>query len=140
MDHLDFRVYRVTDPLAFFAGLRGPAPTGQREARRAPGADVASSASRAWKAGRRARLRAFLRGQVSRDYRAQRRASSARSARSPGARRCSHNTFAQVPLLNRERLRGVVARNAAAGSATPDVAAAFPLDGRASPASMSSRP
>ena len=57
----------------------------------------------AWKAGRRAALRGFLRRQVSRDYRAQRRATEDRQK---VARRqtLQFNTFAQVPLLNPSRL------------------------------------
>ena len=41
LDHLDFRVYRVNDPVAFLSGLKDPAPARQRRAARRPDADAA---------------------------------------------------------------------------------------------------
>jgi alpha-2-macroglobulin len=99
---LDFRVYRVRDPFAFFAGLRDPHQLGSDER---PVAQERSWIERLadWKAGQRRRIRSFLRDQVSGDYRAERRA--ARDKVEVAQRVTLNQTsFAQVPLLNPDQL------------------------------------
>jgi hypothetical protein len=102
LDHLDFRVYRVADPLAFFAGLKDPHALGS-EKPLVPQEQSWIERIAAWKSGRRTALRAFFRRQVSVEYRHQRRAAGERQqiARRQTLR---YNSFAQVPLLNPERL------------------------------------
>ena len=89
-------------PFAFFGGLEDPHQLGS-EKPVVPQERTWLERIAAWKAGRRADLRGFLRRQVSRDYRAQRRATEDRQK---VARRqtLQFNTFAQVPLLNPSRL------------------------------------
>jgi len=102
LDHLDFRVYRVADPFAFFAGLKDPHALGS-EKPVVPEEQSWIERIAVWKSARRAALRAFLRRQVSVEYRQRRRAASDRQqvARRQTLR---YNSFAQVPLLNPERL------------------------------------
>ena len=102
LDHLDFRVYRVEDPVAFFAGLKDPHALGS-EKPVVPQERSWIERLAEWKAARRAALRVFLRRQVSAEYRQQRRASRDRQqvARRQTLR---YNSFAQVPLLNPSRL------------------------------------
>lgn len=102
LTQLDFRVYKVRDPLAFFTALRDPHQLGSDES---PVPQERSWIERIadWKAGQRREIRGFVRGQVSPAYRAERRASRAREEI---AQRVALNqaTFAQVPLLNPEQL------------------------------------
>lgn len=102
VDHLDFRVYRVADPAGFFGALRDPHQLGS-EAPVVPQEQSPIERIAAWKAAQRRSLRAFLRRQVSPDYRAARS-----EARSSGQVRrrvpLEYNSFAQVPLLNPARL------------------------------------
>lgn len=102
LDHLDFRVYRVADPFAFFSSLQDPHQLGS-EKPVVPQERTWIERIAAWKASRRAVMRAFFRRQVSRDYRAQRRASGDTQQ---VARRqtLQYNSFAQVPLVNPARL------------------------------------
>ena len=102
LDHLDFRVYRVADPEAFFGGLKDPHALGS-EKPVVPEERSWLERIAAWKAARRAALRAFLRQQVSREYRQQRRAASERQ-QVARRRTVRYTSFAQVPLLNPERL------------------------------------
>ncbi len=99
---LDFRVYRVRDPFAFFAGLRDPHQLGSEE-RPVPQERSWIERLADWKAAQRRQLRSFFRSQVSRDYRAQRRQSLDREV---VAQRVvlSQTSFAQVPLLNPDQL------------------------------------
>jgi alpha-2-macroglobulin len=99
---LDFRVYRVHDALRFFAGLRDPHQLGSGER---PVAEERSWIERfaEWKTTQRRTIRNFVRGQVSAEYRADRRATQDRAVI---AQRVALNkaTFAQVPLLNPDQL------------------------------------
>src|SRR5262245_37040475 len=99
---LDFRVYRVRDPFAFFAGLRDPHQMGSE--------DYAVPQERSWierladwKARERSRIRGFFREQVSHAYRTERRRTQDRAEI---AQRVVLNrtSFAQVPLLNPDQL------------------------------------
>jgi alpha-2-macroglobulin len=99
---LDFRVYRVEDPLKFFAGLRDPHELGS-EAPVVPQEQTLLERIARWKAAQRDRIRGFIRAQFSYTYREARHQSAAKGTvalRQP----LSYREFAQVPLLNRERL------------------------------------
>ena len=102
LSRLDFRVYRVRDAAAFFAGLRDPHQMGSEEQ---PIPTERSWIERLadWKRERRSQMRGFVRRQVTPAYRAIRRAASDRSQ---VAQRVALNqtTFAQVPLLNPDQL------------------------------------
>lgn len=104
IDSLDFRVYRVADPLAFFAGLEDPHQLGS-ESPVVPQERTWLERLALWKAARRGDIRTFLRGQVSREYRARRR-ESVDTAQVSQRQVVRPSTFAQVPLLN---ATGVVA-------------------------------
>ncbi len=102
VDHLDFRVYRVADPLAFFASLRDPHQLGS-EKPVVPQERTWIERIALWKASRRAEIRMFLRAQVSHAYRLKQR--EAQDKEKVAQRRTlQYNTFAQVPLLNAARL------------------------------------
>jgi len=102
LTHLDFRVYRVADPMAFFAGLRDPHQLGS-ETPVVPQERTWLERIALWKATQRAEIRSFLRGQVSHTYRAARR--SAQDKEKVAERQTLNvNSFAQVPLLNASRL------------------------------------
>jgi alpha-2-macroglobulin len=99
---LDFRVYRVDDPLVFFAGLRDPHALGS-EAPLVPQEQTLLERIARWKASHRQAVLSFLRGQFSHQYRLTRRESAARTQvalRQP----LEYRQFAQVPLLNRSQL------------------------------------
>jgi hypothetical protein len=102
LTQLDFRVYRVRDPFAFFAGLRDPHELGSLER---PVAQERSWIERIadWKAERRREIRRFFRDQVSSDYRLARR--TARDKQEIKQRIVLNKaSFAQVPLLNPDQL------------------------------------
>lgn len=101
LERLDFRVYRVADPVALLASLKDPHQLGSDvplvEQEPTPLERIA-----AWKSRWRARVRGFFRAQFSRDFRRQRRE---RLDRTVVRRRVEQlHTFAQVPLLNPSRL------------------------------------
>ncbi len=98
IDHLDFRVYKVQDPLAFFAGLKDPHQLGS-ETPVVPQEQTWLERLANWKYERRLAIRQFLRGQVSYDYRVRRR-EAADQAKVSQRQVLRANTFAQVPLLN----------------------------------------
>ena len=102
LTRLDFRVYRVRDPVTFFSGLRDPHELGSEE-RPVPTERSWIERLADWKRRQRNNIRSFFRDQVSYDYRAQRRASRDRTVI---AQRVTLNTatFAQVPLLNPDQL------------------------------------
>jgi alpha-2-macroglobulin len=102
LTQLDFRVYKVRDPLAFFAGLRDPHQLGS-EAPVVPEERSWIERLADWKAGQRRTVRSFLRTQVSPEYRTVRRAAQDRAEI---AQRVVLNetSFAQVPLLNPQQL------------------------------------
>ena len=95
---LDFRIYRVADPVAFFAGLDDAHTLGSEEYT-VPTEQTWLERLASWKAGRRADLQSFLRRQVSREYRAQRRA-GADKATVQRRVQLGLTAYAQVPLLN----------------------------------------
>lgn len=100
---LDFRVYKVRDPLAFFAGLKDPHQLGTGEPLPVPQEPTLIERISSWKARQRGSIRGFVRGQVTRAYRQARRASDD-STRVSQRVTLQVNTFAQVPLLNPDQL------------------------------------
>jgi len=98
LDHLDFRVYRVSDPLAFFAGLKDPHQLGSDKPV-VPQERTWLERIAIWKAERRASIQQFFRYQVSRQYRVQRREQQDK-AKVEQRKTVQYNSFAQVPLLN----------------------------------------
>jgi alpha-2-macroglobulin len=95
---LDFRVYRVGDPLKFFAGLRDPHALGSEEPVVPQERTLLERIAR-WKAARRDAVLSFLRGQFSHDYRRARREAAAKNEITL-RRPLEYRQFAQVPLLN----------------------------------------
>ena len=79
---LDFRIYRVADPVAFFASLDDAHTLGSEEYT-VPTEQTWLERLASWKAGRRADLQSFMRRQVTREYRAQRRAGADRATVHP---------------------------------------------------------
>jgi len=98
VDHLDFRVYRVSDAFAFFARLRDPHQLGSEEPV-VPQDRTWLERIAAWKAGRRAEARWFVRREFSRTFREARRAQQD-TTQVVQRQTLNVNTFAQVPLLN----------------------------------------
>ncbi len=99
---LDFRVYRVEDPLKFFAQLRDPHTLGS-EAPVVPQERTWLERLADWKAQQRYTIRHFVRGQFSSNYRQARKETAAKRQivlRQP----LDYRQFAQVPLLNRSQL------------------------------------
>ena len=99
---LDFRVYKVRDPFAFFAGLDDPHSLGTGDANvRQERTWLERLAD--WKREQRQELRRFVRSQASHDYRVARRAANDKAE---VAQRVvlNANTFAQVPLLNADQV------------------------------------
>jgi hypothetical protein len=100
--HLDFRVYRVNDPMAFFARLKDPHVLGSEEPV-VPQERTWLERIAAWKADVRDRVRFFVRSQFSRAYRLARR--ERHEKQQVELRRVVRlTTFAQVPLLNAPQL------------------------------------
>lgn len=100
---LEFRVYRVKDPVAFFATLESPHAFGERGPR-PQAARTPLERFHMFKTRLRARIRNLVRAQFSSGARAEiRTALAERSARNapPVSRRAS---YAAVPLLNPQRL------------------------------------
>jgi uncharacterized protein YfaS (alpha-2-macroglobulin family) len=95
---LDFRIYRVADPVAFFAGLDDAHTLGSDQYT-VPTAQTWLERLASWKAARRADLQSFMRRQVTREYRATRRA-GADKATVQRRVQLGLTAYAQVPLLN----------------------------------------
>ncbi len=95
---LDFRVYRVNDPLVFFERLENLHVLGSPEPE-VPTEPTVLERMAAWKAACRTEVLTFFRRQFSYQYR---RARAQRAAGHVVARRetLDHRQFAQVPLLN----------------------------------------
>jgi len=102
LSSLDFRVYKVRDPFAFFSGLPDPHVLGSPEYT-VPRELTWIERLAAWKAARRADLRGFLRRQASPRLRAERRA-AAEAAVIQRRVQLGVNAFAQVPLLNDQQV------------------------------------
>jgi uncharacterized protein YfaS (alpha-2-macroglobulin family) len=98
IDHLDFRVYRVQDPRAFFAKLKDAHQFGSPEPV-VPQEQTWLERIAAWKAEQRADLRDTIRRMMSPAYRAERRKRLDQAVVST-RRTVQYSTFAQVPLLN----------------------------------------
>ncbi len=100
--HLDFRVYKVRDPFAFFASLRDPHQLGGSEAEVQQERTLLEKLAD-WKRGQRQYVQRFARAQASQPYRAARRATTDQAV---VAQRVvlNANTFAQVPLLNSDQV------------------------------------
>jgi alpha-2-macroglobulin len=99
---IDFRVYRVNDPLAFFRGLRDPHQLGSEEPI-VPKERTLIERLADWKAARREDARNFVRAQFSHRYRTIRR-ERAEQQQVQLRKTVRFNNFAQVPLLNPSRL------------------------------------
>ncbi|MEO7155979.1 MAG: MG2 domain-containing protein [Vicinamibacterales bacterium] len=98
VEHLDFRVYKVRDPFAFFAGLDDPHQLGTDEAYVEQERTWLERFAD-WKREQRQGVRRFARAQASHEYRAARRAVSDNTEVSQRVV-LNATTFAQVPLLN----------------------------------------
>jgi uncharacterized protein YfaS (alpha-2-macroglobulin family) len=102
LPHLDFRVYKVRDPFAFFTNLDDPHQLGTGEA------DVRQERTwlekfADWKREQRQSVRRFARTQASHEYRVARRAANDQAEVSQRVV-LNANTFAQVPLLNSDQV------------------------------------
>ncbi|BCS32999.1 hypothetical protein TBR22_A22240 [Luteitalea sp. TBR-22] len=102
LDSLDFRIYKVDDPVAFFAGLEDPHMLGSEEYV-VPTEQTWLERIAAWKADRRGDLQRFLRRQTSHEYRAHRRA-GADKATVQRRVQLGLKAYAQVPLLNDKQI------------------------------------
>jgi uncharacterized protein YfaS (alpha-2-macroglobulin family) len=100
---LDVRVYKVRDPFAFFAGLDDPHQFGSREPALVPQERSWLERLADWKRRQRNTLRNVARANISRRYRAERRAAADKAQTSQRVQ-LNVNTFAQVPLLNPDQL------------------------------------
>ena len=102
LERLDFRVYKVKDPLAFFSSLDDPHQLGTGEARVEQHPTWIERFAD-WKRAQRHSVHRFVRAQASHDYRSARRAVSDKAE---VAQRVVLNatTFAQVPLLNADQV------------------------------------
>jgi uncharacterized protein YfaS (alpha-2-macroglobulin family) len=102
IQQLDFRVYKVRDPFAFFAGLDDPHQLGTGEANVRQERTWLERFSD-WKRGQRQYLRRFARSQASHEYRVARRAAGDQAEVSQRVV-LNASTFAQVPLLNADQV------------------------------------
>ncbi len=100
---LDFRIYKVRDPLDFFAGLRDPHQFGTGEPLPVPLEPTLIERIASWKAAQRRRVRDFFRTQTTAEYRQARRATDDTTRVSKRVM-LQVSTFAQVPLLNPDQL------------------------------------
>lgn len=103
LEGLDFRVYRVEDPVAFLAGLEDPHRLGS-ERPLVPQDPTLLERIASWKARWRSRIRSFVRSQFSHDYRRARRERLDAQAVVLRRQTTRARSFAQVPLLNPSRL------------------------------------
>jgi hypothetical protein len=102
IQHLDFRVYKVRDPFAFFEGLDDPHLLGSGDTRVRQERTWLERFSD-WKREQRQYLRRFARAQASHEYRAARRAANDEAEVSQRVV-LNASTFAQVPLLNADQV------------------------------------
>lgn len=100
VSELDFRVYRVQDPLTFFANLDEPHRFGGRAPKR-PASRTPIESFHRWKISMRNGLRDLLRAQFAPDDRAQIRAWMRGEA--PEGKKAP-TQFAQLPVLNQRQL------------------------------------
>jgi alpha-2-macroglobulin len=101
VDHLDFRIYRVNDPVQFFAKLKDAHSFGsiKEELTREK---TWLERLHDWKRGWQETIREFLRSQISWETRIQRH--SAQTAKKVSRIPLDITSYAQVPLLNRQQL------------------------------------
>lgn len=102
IERLDFRVYRVRDPFAFFAGLDNPHQMGADQPRVEQERTWIERFAD-WKRHQRQRVREFARAQASHQLRSTRRAVNDKAEVSQRVV-LNANTFAQVPLLNTDQV------------------------------------
>ncbi|HEV2350898.1 MAG TPA: MG2 domain-containing protein [Terriglobia bacterium] len=101
VDHLDFRIYRVNDPVQFFAKLKDAHSFGsvkEELAREKTWLERLHD----WKRGWQETIREFLRRQISWETRVRRH--SAQVAKKISRIPLDLTSYAQVPLLNRQQL------------------------------------
>ncbi len=103
LERLDFRVYKVRDSFAFFAGLDDPHQLGTDDEARVEQGRTWLERFSDWKQAQRQSVHRFMRAQASHQYRAARRAVTDKAE---VAQRVVLNaqTFAQVPLLNADQV------------------------------------
>ena len=99
---LDFRVYRVDDPLKFFANLREPHALGS-EAPIVPQEQTVLERVARWKADMRDTIQSFVRGQFSYGYRRVKKESEAKKQIAL-RQALDVRQFAQVPVLNKTQI------------------------------------
>ncbi len=104
-DALEFRLYRVNDPVAFFQKLEEDHRFGGQPAPRPGGQRTALEKVRVWKAGWRGRLKNLMRAQFTRDSRVSVHAWRAeRDAAANKTSAVNMQTYADVPVLNSQQL------------------------------------
>ena len=103
VDHLDFRVYRVKDPIQFFAKLRDAHSFGS-EKRELAHRQTWLERFHDWKRDLRLSIRDFFREQLQYQTRYQRHEASLRKREKERRIPLDLTAYAQVPLLNGEQL------------------------------------
>ncbi|HUI41664.1 MAG TPA: MG2 domain-containing protein [Terriglobia bacterium] len=103
VDHLDFRVYRVKDPIQFFAKLRDAHSFGSEKQELAREKTWLES-FHDWKRDLRLSIRDFFRGQLQYETRYRRSEAALRKREKQRRIPLDVTAYAQVPLLNREQL------------------------------------
>jgi alpha-2-macroglobulin len=103
IQQLDFRVYKVRDPFAFFQGLSDPHQFGYGETINLNQQRTWLERISDWKREQRQHIRQMIRAQASREYRAARRAIRDKTEVSQRVV-LNPSTFAQVPLLNPDQV------------------------------------
>lgn len=114
VDKLQFRVYRVNDPVAFFRQLEDPHRFGGRAPARRAELTPLEKFHR-WKLRLRARMRDFFRAQYTAPVRAEIRNWLAARAQKPLAPGAGATEYADVPLLNPQQVVAVWEQSAGSG-------------------------
>jgi uncharacterized protein YfaS (alpha-2-macroglobulin family) len=108
INKLQFRLYRVNDPVKFFEQLEDAHQFGGQAPRRTPKRLTTLERFHLWKLRQRARLRDGIRAQFTADSRGTirewRTGAAAKPAATPGAAKPAVTEFAAVPVLNQEQL------------------------------------
>ncbi len=102
VDHLDFRVYRVKDPVQFFSKLKDAHSFGSEKAELAQ-EKTWLERFHEWKRDLRAQIRDFFRSQLSFETRIQRHAAHLQEKKLQRIP-LDVTSYAQMPLLNRQQL------------------------------------
>ncbi len=103
VDHLDFRVYRVNDPIQFFSKLRDAHSFGSEKQELAR-EKTWLERFHDWKRDWRLAIRDFFRGQLRYETRYRRHEAGVRAREKQRRIPLDVAAYAQVPLLNREQL------------------------------------